>query len=90
MPYAVGFVVLAAAVAAGFPLGRWLRSRRTRDYWMSNGAAVLLAIAVTAAGTSLAIPYLTAAGIGLGFGLITGMKYGLGAVTGIHAPEDRE
>ena len=83
MLYAVGVVVLVAAVAAGLPAGRALRSRKSRDYWIANALVVLITVVVTALGTTLKVPYVTAGGIGLGFGLITGMKYGLGAVTGI-------
>ena len=83
MLYAVGAVVLVAAVAAGLPVGRALRSRKSRDFWIANGLVVLFAVVIAALGTTLEIPYMTAGGIGLGFGLITGMKYGLGAVTGI-------
>ena len=90
MQYAVGIVVLAIAAAAGFFAGRVLRSRKARDYWIANGVAVLLAVLVVAIGQTLAVPYMAAGGIGLGFGLITGMKYGLGAVTRISAPEGQD
>jgi hypothetical protein len=90
MQYAVGLVVLAIAVYPGLRLGRALRSRRERDYWIANAAAVLLAMVVAAVGQTQSVPYLAAAGIGMGFGLITGMKYGLGAVTRISAPDGRE
>jgi hypothetical protein len=90
MQYAVGIVVLAIAAAAGFFAGRALRSRKARDYWIANGVAVLLAVLVVAIGQTLAVPYMAAGGIGLGFGLITGMKYGLGAVTRISAPEGQD
>lgn len=81
MQYAVGLVVLVIAVAAGLPIGRALRSRQERDYWLANGVAVLLAVVVATVGQALAVPYMAAGAIGLGFGLVTGMKYGLGAVT---------
>jgi hypothetical protein len=90
MQYAVGIVVLAIAAASGFFAGRALRSRKVRDYWIANGVAVLVAVLVVAISQTLAVPYMAAGGIGLGFGLITGMKYGLGAVTRIGAPEGRD
>jgi hypothetical protein len=90
MQYAVGILVLAIAVYPGLRIGRALRSRRERDYWIANGVAVLFAMLVAAVGQTLAVPYMAAAGIGMGFGLLTGMKYGLGAVTGRSAPEGRE
>ena len=90
MLYAVGFLVLAAGVAAGLPIGRALRSRQARDYWIANVLVVVIAVAITTLGTTLAVPPVTAGGIGLGFGLITGMKYGLGAVTRITVPERDE
>ena len=90
MPYVIGIVVMVAGVAAGLPIGRMLRTRRERDYWIANAAAVLLAVVMTVVGQTQAVPYLAAGAIGLGFGLITGMKYGLGAVTRIGARDDKE
>ena len=89
MQYAIGVVVLAIAAAAGLPAGRALRVRKERDYWIANGLAVLLAVLVAAVGETLAVSYMAAGGIGLGFGLITGMKYGLGAVTRISTIDGR-
>jgi hypothetical protein len=90
MAYVIGIVLLAAGVVAGLPIGRMLRNRRERDYWIANGVAVLLVVVVATVGQTLAVPYVAAGAIGLGFGLVTGMKYGLGAVTRISAPEGKE
>lgn len=90
MPYVIGIVALVAGVAAGLPIGRMLRTRRERDYWIANAAAVLLAVVVATVGQTLAVPAVAAGAIGMGFGLITGMKYGLGAVTRISAPDGKE
>jgi hypothetical protein len=89
MLYAVGIVLLVIGAAAGFPLGRALRARRERDYWIANVVAVLLAVLIAVIGQTFAVPYMAAGGIGLGFGLLTGMKYGLGAVTRITSPDGK-
>jgi hypothetical protein len=47
-----------AGVAAGLPIGRMLRARRERDYWIANGAAVLLAVVIAAVGQTFAVPYM--------------------------------
>lgn len=87
MPYIVGSIALAIAAVAGLRIGGFLRARSTRDYWIANVAAVVLAMAVTVVGNVLGMPYLTAVGIGSGFGLLTGMKWGLGRIVGPRASD---
>jgi len=87
MSYAIGGLALFIAAVVGLPVGRLLRARAARDYWIANTAAVVLAMAITAVGDAHGLPYLTAAGIGLGFGLLTGMKWGLGRVVGLHSSD---
>ena len=59
-------------------------------YNITNLLSNIWPLLVVAIGQTLAVPYMAAGGIGLGFGLITGMKYGLGAVTRISAPEGQD
>jgi hypothetical protein len=82
-----GLVAAAVTGFAGYRAGVALRARRAWVYWAANGACVLAGTALIALGYLLSVEPFTSAGLAAIAGGLTGMKYGLGQVTGIRVPQ---
>lgn len=78
---------VAIAGGAGFAAGRRLRGRASWLYWASNVLALCAGAAVLAFGYRAGSDPLLGAGLAVIAGGTTGLKYGLGRVTGFEPPE---
>lgn len=85
----VAAIVGTAAIAgvAGLAVGRHLRARASWVYWASNVLVLCAGVAVLAIGYRAGSDPLLGAGLAVIAGGTTGLKYGLGRVTGFDPPE---
>jgi hypothetical protein len=66
---------MALGGLVGYQLGVRVRERR-RAFWLLAGASVAVGLAVDLAGLATGRRWLAVGGLGLMFGLLTGLKYG--------------
>jgi len=78
-----GVIALVVAALGARPVGRALRVRSMAWYVVANALVLALALAIIVASTLMAVPSSTVTtdvvyglGVGLGFGGLSGLRYG--------------
>ena len=79
-------VAAVAGIAGGFwaghALGKRIEGKPSWMYWLLNGAALVIGLAVDMYGLAIGSIALATLGISLFAGLVSGLKYGYGRVMG--------
>ena len=72
-----GLATLVAATLVARLAGRALRNRPAWWYWAASAAVLLVAVGLILVSTVLSSDLLWGVGLGLGFGGLAGLRYGL-------------
>ena len=82
-----GGVALVVAVLAARPAGRALRTLPKWSYWAANAAVLVVAMGLLITSTVMSNEVLWGLGLGIGFGGLAGLRYGLKGLFEVHAAD---